>query len=187
MTPDDEVRFRSVLDDVPAYKPGKPPERTDGRPTYKLSSNENPYPPLPGVLAAATKAAGNMNRYPDMGAIPLLEALSARFDVPVSDLAVATGSVAVLYHLLQAACAEGDEVIYAWRSFEAYPIAVRLTGATSVQVPLTEDARHDFKAMEAALTDRTRVVLICTPNNPTGPVVRRDELLAFLDAVPRNV
>lgn len=187
MTPDDEVRFRSVLDDVAAYKPGKPPERTDGRPTYKLSSNENPYPPLPGVLAAATEAAANMNRYPDMGALPLLETLAERFKVPVEHLALGTGSVAVLYHLLQAACGEGDEVIYAWRSFEAYPIAVQLTGATSVRVPLTDEARHDFKAMEAALTDRTRVVLVCTPNNPTGPVVRRDELLAFLDVVPRNV
>jgi histidinol-phosphate aminotransferase len=187
MTAQDEVRFRPCLDDVAAYKPGRPPERTDGRPTYKLSSNENPYPPLPGVLAAATAAAGDMNRYPDMGAVDLLEALSERFGVPVSDLAVGTGSVAVLYHLLQAACAAGDEVIYAWRSFEAYPIAVQLTGATSVRVPLTEDARHDFKAMEAAITDRTRVVLVCTPNNPTGPVVRRDELLAFLDVVPANV
>jgi histidinol-phosphate aminotransferase len=187
MTPDNEVRFRGCLDDVAAYKPGRPPARTDGRPTYKLSSNENPYPPLPGVLAAATEAAAQMNRYPDMGAVDLLEALSARFGVPASDLAVATGSVALLYHLLQASCSEGDEVVYAWRSFEAYPIAVQLTGATSVQVPLTDDARHDFKAMEAALTERTKVVLVCTPNNPTGPVVRRDELLAFLDVVPRNV
>jgi histidinol-phosphate aminotransferase len=187
MTPDSEVRFRACLDDVAAYKPGRPPARTDGRPTYKLSSNENPYPPLPGVLAAATEAAGQMNRYPDMGAVDLLEALSDRFGVPVSDLAVGTGSVALLYHLLQATVTDGDEVIYAWRSFEAYPIAVQLTGATSVQVPLTDDARHDFKAMEAAITDRTKVVLVCTPNNPTGPVVRRDELLRFLDAVPSNV
>jgi histidinol-phosphate aminotransferase len=187
MTPDNEVRFRGCLDDVAAYKPGRPPARSDGRPTYKLSSNENPYPPLPGVLAAATEAAAQMNRYPDMGAVDLLEALSARFGVPVSDLAVATGSVALLYHLLQAAVSEGDEVVYAWRSFEAYPIAVQLTGATSVQVPLTADARHDFKAMEAAITERTKVVLVCTPNNPTGPVVRGDELLPFLDAVPRDV
>jgi histidinol-phosphate aminotransferase len=187
MTPDHEVRFRACLDDVAAYKPGRPPVRSDGRPTYKLSSNENPYPPLPGVLAAATEAAGQMNRYPDMGAVDLLEALSDRFGVPVSDLAVGTGSVALLYHLLQATVTDGDEVVYAWRSFEAYPIAVQLTGATSVQVPLTDDARHDFKAMEAAITDRTKVVLVCTPNNPTGPVVRRDELLAFLDAVPSNV
>ncbi|MEV0803590.1 histidinol-phosphate transaminase [Kribbella sp. NPDC050281] len=187
MTPDNEVRFRGCLDDVAAYKPGRPPARSDGRPTYKLSSNENPYPPLPGVLAAATEAAAQMNRYPDMGAVDLLEALSARFGVPVSDLAVGTGSVALLYHLLQAAVSEGDEVVYAWRSFEAYPIAVQLTGATSVRVPLTADARHDFKAMEAAITERTKVVLVCTPNNPTGPVVRGDELLAFLDAVPRDV
>ena len=187
MTPDSEVRFRACLDDVAAYKPGRPPARTDGRPTYKLSSNENPYPPLPGVLAAATEAAAHMNRYPDMGAVDLLEALSDRFGVPVSDLAVGTGSVALLYHLLQATVTDGDEVIYAWRSFEAYPIAVQLTGATSVQVPLTDDARHDFKAMEAAITDRTKVILVCTPNNPTGPVVRRDELLTFLDAVPSNV
>jgi histidinol-phosphate aminotransferase len=187
MTPDDEVRFRSALDAIPAYKPGKPPERTDGRPTYKLSSNENPYPPLPGVLAAASAAAAEMNRYPDMGCLAMLEALSARYGVPVSHLAVGTGSVALLYQVLQAACAERDEVVYAWRSFEAYPIAVGLTGATSVQVPLTADARHDFKAMEAALSDRTKAVLICTPNNPTGPVVHRDELLAFLDVVPPSV
>ncbi|MGW6283158.1 histidinol-phosphate transaminase [Kribbella sp. NPDC055071] len=187
MTPDHEVRFRACLDDVAAYQPGRPPARTDGRPSYKLSSNENPYPPLPGVLAAATEAAAQMNRYPDMGAVDLLDALSDRFGVPVSDLAVGTGSVALIYHLLQATVTVGDEVIYAWRSFEAYPIAVQLTGATSVRVPLTEDARHDFKAMEAAITDRTKVILVCTPNNPTGPVVRRDELLAFLDAVPSNV
>lgn len=187
MTPDHEVRFRACLDDVAAYKPGRPPARTDGRPTYKLSSNENPYPPLPGVLAAATEAAAQMNRYPDMGAVDLLEALSDRYGVPVSDLAVGTGSVALIYHLLQATVTEGDEVVYAWRSFEAYPIAVQLTGATSVRVPLTDEARHDFKAMEAAITERTKVVLVCSPNNPTGPVVRRDELLAFLDAVPSNV
>lgn len=187
MPPEHEVRFRACLDDVAAYKPGRPPARTDGRPTYKLSSNENPYPPLPGVLAAATEAVGQMNRYPDMGAVDLLEALSDRFGVPVTDLAVGTGSVALLYHLLQATVTEGDEVVYAWRSFEAYPIAAQLTGATSVRVPLTDDARHDLKAMEAAITERTKVVLVCTPNNPTGPVVRRDELLAFLDAVPSRV
>ncbi|MFC9694602.1 histidinol-phosphate transaminase [Kribbella sp. NPDC056951] len=191
MTPDKGlppgVRFRGCLDDVAAYKPGRPPATSDGRPSYKLSSNENPYPPLPGVLAAATDAAQHMNRYPDMGAVDLLEALSERLEVPTDDIAVATGSVALLYHLLQAAVTHGDEVVYAWRSFEAYPIAVQLTGATSVQVPLTEDHRHDFKAMEAAITDRTKVVLVCTPNNPTGPVVHRDELLAFVEAVPSNV
>jgi histidinol-phosphate aminotransferase len=181
------LKFRAALDGLPAYVPGKPPTRADGGPTYKLSSNENPYPPLPGVLAAATEAAASMNRYPDLASTALLDALAGRFGVAPERIAVGTGSVGVLYHLLQAACEPGDEVVYAWRSFEAYPIAVTLAGATSVQVPVTADARHDLEAMAKAVTDRTKAVLVCTPNNPTGPAVRRDELVAFVDAVPEHV
>jgi histidinol-phosphate aminotransferase len=155
--------------------------------TYKLSSNENPYPPLPGVLEAAVEAAGRMNRYPDMGCTELYAALADRLSVPTSRLAAGTGSVAVLYHLLQAYCATGDEVVYAWRSFEAYPIAVAVTGATSVRVPLTAEARHDLDAMAAAVTERTKVVIVCSPNNPTGPAVRRAELETFLDRMPGHV
>ena len=82
---------------------------------------------------------------------------------------------------------EGDEVVYAWRSFEAYPIVVQISGARSVTVPLTADEHHDLDAMAAAITDRTRLVLVCTPNNPTGTAVRRDALERFLDQVPRDV
>jgi histidinol-phosphate aminotransferase len=117
----------------------------------------------------------------------LYDALADRLDVPVSDLAAATGSVALLYHLVQAFCEPGDEVLYAWRSFEAYPIASAVCGARSVQVPLTADARHDLDAMAAAVTDRTRVVLVCTPNNPTGPAVSHSQLEGFLDKVPSDV
>jgi histidinol-phosphate aminotransferase len=186
MTPE----VRPAIRDIPAYVPGKPPAPRDGVTTYKLSSNENPNPPLPGVLEAAVEAAGRMNRYPDMACAELYDALSARLDVPVERLAAGTGSVAVLYHLLQAFCESGDEVVYAWRSFEAYPIAVSVTGATSVQVPLTDrdgHARHDLDAMADAITGRTKVVLVCSPNNPTGPAVRRSELEAFLDRVPPHV
>jgi histidinol-phosphate aminotransferase len=142
------------------------------------------------VLEAAVDAAGRMNRYPDMACTELYDALSARLDVPVERLAAGTGSVAVLYHLLQAFCESGDEVVYAWRSFEAYPIAVSVTGATSVQVPLADHegaARHDLDAMADAVTGRTKVVIVCSPNNPTGPAVRRAELEAFLDRVPPHV
>jgi histidinol-phosphate aminotransferase len=93
----------------------------------------------------------------------------------------------VLYHLLQAFCEAGDEVVHAWRSFEAYPIAIAVTGARSVQVPLDKDARHDLDAMAEAITPRTKVVLVCTPNNPTGPAVGRADLEAFLDRVPPHV
>ncbi|MGH8966302.1 MAG: pyridoxal phosphate-dependent aminotransferase, partial [Actinomycetes bacterium] len=148
---------------------------------------ENPYPPLPGVVEAIAASAERVNRYPDMGAVHLYERVSERFGVPVDNLAAATGSVAVLYHLLQALCERGDEVVYAWRSFEAYPIAVQVTGATSVTVPLTAKAEHDLDAMLDAITDRTKVVIVCTPNNPTGPVVRQDALVEFVDRVPPHV
>ncbi len=179
-------RFREALDAIPAYKAGQPPS-AGAQASYKLSSNENPYPPLPSVLEQVAVAAGEMNRYPDMGVGALRAAIAAKLGVSVDQVATGTGSVAVLYHLLQAVCAEGDEVVYAWRSFEAYPIAVGVTGATGIQIPLDSDARHDLPAMADAVTAKTKVVLVCTPNNPTGPVVHRDELLALVEAVPDHV
>ena len=180
-------RLRAALSGLPAYKPGRPPAAHEGMTTYKVSSNENPYPPLPGVLEAAVAAAGEMNRYPDMTASALVAAIAEHLAVPVEHLATGTGSVGVLQQIVQATAAEGDEVVYAWRSFEAYPIVVGISGATSVRVPLRPDATHDLDAMAAAITDRTRLVLVCTPNNPTGPVVHRDELAAFVDRVPADV
>ena len=124
MTSSPAPQVRQAVRDLPAYVPGRPPAPRPGVTTYKLSSNENPNDPLPGVLEAAVEAAGRMNRYPDMGCTALYAALADRLDVPATHLAAGTGSVAVLYHLLQAFCEPGDEVVYAWRSFEAYPIAV---------------------------------------------------------------
>jgi len=178
---------RAALSGVPAYVPGKPPAAREGLPTYKLSSNENPYPPLPGVLEEAARVAATMNRYPDMGCVALYDALAARLDVATDSLAAGTGSVALLYHLVQAFCEPGDEVLYAWRSFEAYPIATAVSGAVSVQVPLTATHEHDLDAMAAAITDRTKVVVVCTPNNPTGPAVSATALEAFLAKVPSHV
>lgn len=183
----DGPQVRPAIADLPAYVPGKPPASREGVNTFKLSSNENPYPPLPSVVAAASDAIAAMNRYPDMGCTGLYAALSVHLGVPSEHLAAGTGSVAVLYHLLQAFCETGDEVVYAWRSFEAYPIAVAVTGASSVQVPLASGARHDLDAMLAAITDRTKVVVVCTPNNPTGPAVGHAELEAFVDRVPPHV
>ena len=103
---------------IPAYVPGRPPTPRPGLTSYKLSSNENPYPPLPGVVEAANAAVARMNRYPDMGNTALYDALSARLGVPAEHLAAGTGSVALIYQLLSAFCDPGDEVVYAWRSFE---------------------------------------------------------------------
>lgn len=180
------VGLRAVLDTVPVYSPGKPaPAR--GAPVYKASSNENPYPPLPSVLAVVARAAEHMNRYPDMAVTELTGALAETLGVPSEHLATGTGSVGVLGQIIQAVCDPGDEVIYAWRSFEAYPIVTALAGATSVQVGLDEQARHRLDAMQRAITERTKVVLVCSPNNPTGPIVTHEQLRRFVDAVPSRV
>ena len=171
---------------LPSYVPGRP-----RRPTrvcrFKLSSNENPYPPLPGVLAATELAVAQMNRYPDLANTAMTAAVAGRLGVAADQLAFGTGSVAVLYHLLQAVCEPGDEVIFAWRSFEAYPIAVQLTGATPVPVPLGPGAVHDLEAMRSAVTPATRAVLLCSPNNPTGPALLHDEVVEFVDSVPDDI
>ncbi|WP_246117549.1 histidinol-phosphate transaminase [Cellulomonas composti] len=176
---------RRDLADLPAYVPGA--RSPVGAAAFKLSSNENPYPPLPAVVAAIMDAAEDVNRYPDMFATELTEAIGASLGVDPAGVVVGTGSVAVLGHVLTAFCEPGDEVVVPWRSFEAYPIAVALAGAVGVRVPVGEDGRLDLVAMAAAVTERTRVVLVCTPNNPTGPAVRADELEEFLVAVPEHV
>ncbi|MFI2608047.1 histidinol-phosphate transaminase [Kitasatospora sp. NPDC018619] len=176
-------RLRPTLDGIPAYKPGKPA----GADAYKLSSNENPYEPLPGVLETAVKAAGSFNRYPDMGVTELTSVLAERFGVPVEHIATGTGSVGIAQSLVLVTAGPGDEVVFAWRSFEAYPIVATVAGATPVPVPLKPNGDHDLDAMLAAVTPNTRLVFVCNPNNPTGNVIHRAELERFLDAVPSDV
>ncbi|WP_221348872.1 histidinol-phosphate transaminase [Streptomyces beigongshangae] len=183
-------KLRAELEDIPTYKPGRGPSATTAEAApvvYKLSSNENPYPPLPGVLESVSTAAGAFNRYPDMACTGLMSELSDRFGVPLTHLATGTGSVGVAQQLVQATSGPGDEVVYAWRSFEAYPIITRISGATAVEVPLTPGDVHDLDAMADAITDRTRLIFVCNPNNPTGTAVRRAELERFLNRVPGDV
>ena len=175
-------RFRPVLDSFVAYKPGRVTSSPDGR-SFRLASNESPFGPLPSVLDVIATAAWDVNRYPDNGAQALIAAISARFGVPQAHIAVGCGSVGVTQQLLGAAVEPGDQVLYAWRSFEAYPTLADLSGAGSVRVPL-RDETHDLAAMADAITERTRIIFICNPNNPTGTVVRRAELEEFLAAVP---
>lgn len=177
-------RFRSVLDQFVGYKPGRAPTAAAG-PAFKLSSNESPYEPLPSVQAVIADAARHINRYPDSGAADLTAAIADKLGVPAEHVAVGCGSVGVAQQLLEAVGEPGAEVIYAWRSFEAYPYLTQLANATSVPVPL-QDFRHDLAAMAAAITEQTRLIFVCTPNNPTGPAVRQAELTAFLDQVPHD-
>jgi histidinol-phosphate aminotransferase len=128
-----------------------------------------------------------MQFYPNMASPELTVALAERLGVSESELAFGCGSVEVAGQLIRAFAGHGDEVIFAWRSFEAYPILVRGAGATPVQVPLTSDHRHDLEAMLAAITPATKVIFVCTPNNPTGTAVGHEELRKFLQQVPSHI
>lgn len=138
-------------------------------------------------MIEAVQAETAFNRYPDATALTLREKLAARFGLEVDEVHIGSGSVAILAQLILAAAGPGDEVIYSWRSFEAYPSLVTVAGATSVQVPNRADHGHDLPEMAAAITNRTRVVIVCTPNNPTGNIVTRDEFDAFMAVVPRDL
>ncbi|MGA4840870.1 histidinol-phosphate transaminase [Streptomyces sp. G45] len=182
-------RLRAELDAIPAYKPGRNAESGEGGGpvVYKLSSNENPYPPLPGVMEKAVAAAGSFNRYPDYGCDALMREIAERFGVPVDHVATGVGSVGLSQQLVTATVTPGDEVLYAWRSFEGYPVVTTVGGGTSVMVPLTPEEKHDLDAMADAITDRTRLIFVCNPNNPTGTVVTRADLERFLDRVPSDI
>lgn len=185
MTDDDtlRVRLRPEIVAAHAYKQGRPAP-ADG---FKLSSNENPYPPLPSVREAVTAALASLNRYPDASGADLRTKLAERHGVAAAQVHLGSGSAALLAQFIAAAAGPGDEVVYSWRSFEAYPAFVTVAGAASVQVPNRSDGGHDLPALAAAVTDRTRVVIVCTPNNPTGPIVTAAEFEAFMAAVPDDL
>jgi histidinol-phosphate aminotransferase len=173
---------RADLAALPSYVPGRSMPGT-----IKLASNETPDGPLPGVLEAIAAAAATSNRYPDMGVLQLRAALAEHYGIDQARIVTGCGAVALCEHLVRATClGPDDQVVYSWRSFEAYPIVTATGGATSVRVPNRPDHGHDLPAMAAAVTDRTRLVLICNPNNPTGTALRRDDLDAFLDAIPET-
>jgi histidinol-phosphate aminotransferase len=184
--PDLPVRVRPAVAAAPRYVPGRRPKADLPR-VARLASNESPHPPLPSVLAALAGSGSGLHRYPDATGAPLREAIGEFTGLSADHVVAGPGSVALCRLLLETAAGPTDEVVYAWRSFEAYPQLTGLAGATPVPVPLTASAEHDLIAMAGAVTAATRLVFICSPNNPTGPVVSAEGLTRFLDAVPADL
>ena len=174
--------IRPDLEAIPPYVPGVRDERA-----IKLSSNECAEGPLPPVLDAMREALSEINRYPDIGALKLRTVLGEHLGVAPEQVALGAGSSALCQQLVTAAAGPGDEVAFPWRSFEAYPIFVQVVGATPVRVPLGSDDRLDMPALAAAVTDRTKLIFICNPNNPTGTTITGAEFTAFMDEVPADV
>jgi putative phenylalanine aminotransferase len=185
------IPVRPVFDTLPSYAAGKPPVPVDGLTRYKLSSNENPLGPVPEVARVLAEFDA-VHRYPDPLSTALRTALAGQLGVDAEDIVTGAGSLGALNQIIKTFAgvnADGvqDEVIYAWRSFEAYPILVGIMGACSVQVPNLPNGAHDLDAMATAVTDRTRLILVCTPNNPTGPAVTESQIRSFLAKVPATV
>lgn len=170
---------RADIAEIPSYIPGK--RLADA---LKLSSNEVTHPPLPAAVAAMAEAAAAANRYPDMGATDLIHTIAKHLKLRPEQVAVGCGSSALCQQLVQITCTTGDEVVFPWRSFEAYPIFARVAGATPRPVPLTADHRVDLPALAAAITPATRLVFVCNPNNPTGTTITKQEFEEFMAVVP---
>lgn len=178
---------RAGLEAIPVYKQGTAPRPIAGLEPFKLSSNENPFPPLPSVAGVVAAAATRINLYPSISAEVLTDALAARWGVSPGNIATGAGSVEVASQLIHAVTNPGDQVMFAWRSFEAYPILATVAGAIPQPVPLTHDGGHDLAAMAAAVTARTKLIFLCNPNNPTGAVLTASAVEEFIAAVPSDV
>jgi histidinol-phosphate aminotransferase len=183
------IRTRHALDVIPDYVPGRSSESVAAQyaitDVVKLASNESPFPPLAAALTAIATAAPGMNRYPDAAAVELCDDLAARYGVRPDEVLCGNGSVELCWLALAATCGPGDEVVFGWPSFEAYPILAQQADATMVQVPLRDD-RYDLDAMADAVTARTRLIFVCNPNNPTSTTVDRDAVEQFLARVPSD-
>ncbi|MDH6677131.1 histidinol-phosphate aminotransferase [Rhodococcus sp. LBL1] len=154
---------------------------------WRASSNESTIAPSPAVVEAITRVGTQGHLYPTLFADDLVAALAERLSVPTDAVLTGAGSLALLQQVLTAFTGPGTEVVHAWRSYEAYPILIGIAGATAVPVPLDTQHRHDVDAMIAAVTPRTRAVLLCNPNNPTGTELTATELRRLLDSVPSHV
>lgn len=180
-------RPRPAVDLMPAYRPGKGAAQAEAEHgitnAIKLASNENPLPPIRAITDAVAAAAAGANRYADHRATAVRERLSTWLDVPLDSVTVGAGSVGLLQQLFLTYVDPGDEVVYPWRSFEVYPVYTQLMAGTAVTTPLNAAHAFDLDAVAAAVTDRTKLVLLATPNNPTGTALSTADLARLIGGI----
>jgi histidinol-phosphate aminotransferase len=185
-----ESFFKPAVRDIVPYEPGKPVEEVQRElgleRVVKLASNEGPFGPLPEALDAIAEAAPELNRYPDGGGFRLRTALAERHGVRFEEIALGAGADGVVDCLAQVSLDPGDEIVCGWPSFPSYVIGARKLGAEPKTIPL-QDGRYDLDGLLEAVTERTKLVYVCHPNNPTGTMNTRAELDDYFARVPDHV
>jgi histidinol-phosphate aminotransferase len=181
---------RKELEELQQYRPGKPifeVKRELGlEEITKLASNESNLPPFPAAIEAMEKTIRTVNRYPDGGCVLLKEKLAPFMNVPEENIMVGNGSNELIRLLAMAVLNPGDEVVFADPSFAVYPTVTRTMNAVARVIPL-QDFRHDLVAMKNAINEKTKIVFVCNPNNPTGTIVYEDEVDQFMQNMPENI
>ncbi|HLZ52993.1 MAG TPA: aminotransferase class I/II-fold pyridoxal phosphate-dependent enzyme, partial [Verrucomicrobiae bacterium] len=180
------------LKNLPVYQPGRPIEevaRELGLPAesiIKVASNENPFGPSPLAVAAMQKALAGVNLYPDGNAFYLKQKLAAKLGVEPANLILGNGSNEIIEFAGHALLAPGAHVVVSQYCFAVYPIVTALFGANLITVP-AKNYGHDLPAMLRAITPRTRIVFVANPNNPTGTLAPREEVIQFVNDMPDDV
>ncbi len=187
----DPALIRPTLASVQPYVPGRPlaelRRELGDVPITKLASNEGPYPPFPLAIDAIQRAAAEQNLYPDPGAWAVRDALAERHGFPAERIVVGNGMDSLIKVLCMTFLDPGDEIVMCWPSFVSYRQGATVEAATWTPVPLDPGGAYDLDALAAAVTPATKIVVVVSPNNPTGGVVRDADLRRFLEALPPHV
>lgn len=181
---------RPAIGALTGYRPGRSASQANRdhglTDAIKLAGNENPYPPVPAVAEAVAKEIESANLYRDHRAAALRAAIADRVGIDADRVTVGAGSIAIIYQLAVAYLDPGDEVLTPWISFEAFPVIAQTMGAVLVEVPIVEHA-YDLDAVADAVGERTRMITLANPNNPTGTAVSTGQIRKLLDRVPDDV
>lgn len=181
---------KSSIVHLPVYQPGKPIEDVKRElgltEVIKLASNENPFGSSEKVKQAIMSELNQMSIYPDGASVTLTQALAAHHQVETNQIVFGAGSDEIILMICRAFIVAGDETIMADQTFPQYKHNTDIEGAVCIQVPMI-DGKHDLPGMLARITDKTKVIWVCNPNNPTGTIVSREELVSFLDQVPKHI
>jgi histidinol-phosphate aminotransferase len=184
-------KIRAAIDGLPPYSAGRSARDAAGEGAVLellgLAANEGPYGPFPSAEKAALEQVGRANLYPESGFRSLRAELAGMLGVDIAEVAVGAGGIGLIHHLSVALLDEGTNIVVSTPTFHAYALDARKQGASTLSTPVRKDGSYDLDAMLRVIDDATRIVYVCNPNNPTGGIVSREELLGFVAAVPEYV